>query len=198
MGESSAKSLDQNQGSDQLQEGLDHTREVLEKEYQVDTTDITNSESLTYVILDLTVNQLYDRAVRECRLYLDYKSGYPTYKDRTERLFEHIINTIFAIKTKKNLTVVSNLTVSKRKELSQAISFHFQDLKLSLQRVSQIEYQMRLKDSRSTIWVINTVILCTFVIVLFALFREGYESMQAPFDAVQQDLMKLIYKYLGI
>ena len=122
MSENAAKSLDQNQASSKDYEKSgqatvhDSTREVLEKEYQVDTRDITNSESLTYVILDLTVNQLYDRAVRECRTYLEYKSDYPTYRQRTERLRQPVekIKTLRATSPKRgpSTCVVCSLPVA--------------------------------------------------------------------------------------
>lgn len=187
------KALDQ----DPSTEIVDSTTEVLKNEYQVDTTDLKNPESLTYVILDLTVNQMYDRAIREVKAYFEYKSSYPTYPEKTERLFAHIENVISAIKTKKNITVISNLPASKRKELQQVIGYHFQDLKQSLQRVTHIEYQMRLRDSRTTLWVVNAFIICSFIIVSFALLREAYDSLWAPFDVIQNDALKWLYRLLG-
>src|SRR3954465_1399232 len=103
------------------------TREVLEKEYQVDTTDIKNPEGLTYVILDLCVTQFYDKAIRELRGYFEYKSSFPTYRQETERVFQHIESIIRAIKTKKDLMLIPNITASKRKELHSTVVYHFQD-----------------------------------------------------------------------
>ncbi len=197
MNDNSAKLLDQDQGEDEAdEEAPPTTRDLLEKQYNVNTQDITSSESLIFVILDLAVNQHYDRAIKELRGYLNYKSTYPTYRARTERLFDHIINVINAIRTKKSLALVATLTASKRKELGQAIAFHFQDLKKSLQKVTQIELQLKLKDSRSTVWVVNTLIVCVVFFVIFLVVREALESMRAPLEIVQQDVLRWLYKAL--
>jgi len=193
MRNNAAKSLDLNPENE-----TDNTRRVLKDEYQVDTRDITNSESLTYVILDLTVNKNYDRAIKELKEYLEYKSSFPTYRDRTFRLFEHIENVILAIRSKKNLMSFANVSVSKKKELHTAIVHHFHDLKISLQRVTQIEYQIRMKDSRSTLWVVNTFVLCAFVIMIFALMREAIAVLSGPVDVIGQDIVRFIAKYINI
>lgn len=78
MADNTARNLDYDEYSEE--EGPDATMELLEKEYQVDTKDIKNSEGLTYVILDLTVNHQYERAIKELKAYQEYKAGFPTYK----------------------------------------------------------------------------------------------------------------------
>lgn len=196
MSDSAAKNLDFDQY--QEEESNDKTMELLEKEYQVDTDDIKNSEGLTYVILDLVVNHQYERAIKELKTYFEYKASFPTYKFQTERLFEHIENIIQAVKTKKSLIVVPNLTASKKKELHSAVVHHFRDLKSSLQKVTQIEYQIKIKDSRSTLWVLNALVICGFVIMMVALFQEGYYSLSGPLEVIERDIARFILKYIKI
>jgi hypothetical protein len=197
MSDSTAKNLDFNQESDEA-EKPDKTMEMLENEYHVDTADIKNSEGLTYCILDLVVNHQYERAIKELKKYFEYKSTFPTYKFQTERLFEHIENVIQAIKTKKSLIVVPNLTASKKKELHGTVIHHFRDLKSSLQKVTQIEYAIRIKDSRSTLWVLNTLVICAFVILMVALLQEAYYSLSAPLEVIERDIGRVVIKYFKL
>ncbi len=197
MSDNTARNLDYD---DQYAEDdkPDATMELLQKEYQVDTADIKNSEGLTYVILDLVVNHQYDRAVKELKAYSEYKASFPTYKARTDRIFEHAENVVLAIKTKKSLIVVPNLTASKKKELHSAVVTHFHDLKMSLQKITQIEYQIKITDSRSTLWVLNALAICAFMILIVALMQEAYYSMSAPLEVIERDIARFILKYIKI
>jgi hypothetical protein len=174
----------------------DPTRELLEKEYQVDTTDIKNSEGLTYVILEDVARQRYNKAIRALKAYADYKANFPTYKPQTDRIFEHIENVIRAIKAKKGLGSAPNISASKRKELQNAVVFHFQDLKQSLQNVTQIEYQIRIRDSRSTLWVLHALVICVFLVMAVALVREGWFALRVPMDVFSDDIVNFAMKFI--
>lgn len=196
MGDNTARDLDFDQFAED--ERSDATIELLEKEYHVDTTDIKNSEGLTYVILDLVVNHQFERAIRELHAYAKHKSSYPTYTQLTTRIFDHAENVIQAIKTKKSLMVVPNLSASKKKELHSTIVIHFRDLKMTLQKIGKIEYQIKIQDSRSTLWVLNAIAICTFVILIVALVQEAYYSLAAPLEVIERDITQFILKYIKL
>ncbi|MGE3973221.1 MAG: hypothetical protein AB7F59_01700 [Bdellovibrionales bacterium] len=172
--------------------------EETEEHFEEEMVSDGNPDSLGNAIVQFTTAEKYDRAIRELRAYQEYKANYPTYADRTDRLFEHIENVINAIRSKKNLTRAVNISASKRKEISQVVGHHIKQLKGSLQRVVQIEQQLRMKDSRSTIWVVKAMFLSCFAIGGIALFMEAYEHMQVSYELLLQHLESIIARLLNL
>jgi len=157
-----------------------------------------NPDSLTNAIAHFVMDENYERAVRELRGYQEYKASYPTYPERTNRLFDHVENLIDAIKSKKSLTRSGNITASKRKEIGSVVILHYKQLRGSLMRIVQVEQQLRMKDSRSTVWVIQALLVSIFLITCIGLFSEAYDSMNSTFETVLNGFANWAAKFLKL
>jgi hypothetical protein len=181
---------------------IDSVQEEFEKVEQELQEELTNTggnpDSMSNAIMHFVMEEKYGRAIRELRGYQKYKEGYPQYKERTDRLFDHIENVIEAIKAKKGLTRAGNVSASRRKEIATVVISHYKQLKGALQRVVYIELQLRMKDSRSTVWVIQALLVGLVLITGVAIVSEAYDSMYGPFDFLMKELENLLARYIGL
>ncbi|HEX4923741.1 MAG TPA: hypothetical protein VFV50_06630 [Bdellovibrionales bacterium] len=170
-------------------------KERLEKEYRI--TDLGDPDSLVAATLQFVVDDNFDRAIHELRVYQAMKSTFPLYVDRTQRYFDHCVEVIEAIRTKRAVPT-HNLPAAKRQELSEKIFMHFHELKDSLTKITHIESELRVQDAKSTVWVIQAFCICLFFLMLFAVFLEAYRTMRIPVTVVFSDIMDWILLKIGI
>lgn len=155
-------------------------------------------DSLRNTILSFVTKDKFDLAIRELRYYQQFMSDLTPFVDRTERLFEHCEELILAVKAKKSFPNIDTLPMGKRQELFDRVQEHFDGLQNLLKRIEQIENDIKVQDSRSTVWVIQAVVVSVLVIVIFAFVNEAVRTMGLTFNVVTDDIIISVYKLLGI
>lgn len=171
-------------------------QKLLSREYDIEVSD--NPDSFVSAIMSYVMQGNYDRAINEMKAYQNSKKDYPQFSSKTQRHFEYAADLVNAIKTKKNFPHVAQLPANQRKEINIKIHNHFHELKAALDKVIKIEYEMRLRDARSTIWVVQAVIIAFFILAIVGFSVEASRSMHAPFNVLINDISKIFYKLFGI
>jgi hypothetical protein len=155
---------------------------------KVNGGDVGNPNSLRYSILSRVSAENYDKAISELKEYVESKHEYPGFIERSERYVSYSIDLINAVKAKRSFPGLQYLAMGKQQELFDKALEHFEDLKFSLRKIESIEREVRLEDVRSTVWVLKTVMLCAFVLVLVGLIREIFDGVAPSVAVLFEDL----------
>ncbi len=139
---------------------------------KTDATDLGRADSLRYNILTWVLDEQYDRAIGEIKDLLERPSPYPDFHSRVSRYANHSVDLIFAIKAKRNFPGISSLTRAKQQELREKFKEHFKELQFILMRVEKVETDLRISDTRSTIYVVRALWLAGIGIILLAFLLE--------------------------
>lgn len=139
---------------------------------KTDATDLGRTDSLRYNILTWVLDEQYDRAIGEIKDLLERPSPYPDFHARVRRYANHSVDLIFAIKAKRNFPGISSLTRAKQQELREKFKEHFKELQYILMRVEKVETDLRISDTRSTIYVVRALWLAGIGIILLAFLLE--------------------------
>ena len=155
-------------------------------------------DSVRHMVLGYVSKDKFDQAIRELRYYQQFKSDLRVFQERTDRYFDHCEALVLAIKSKKSFPNIDSLPVSKKQEIFERVHDHFEELEGVLRRVEQIENDIRIQDSRSTIWVMQSLLACSVVIIIWAVLLEGFRSMGMSFDVVLEDVTNIIFRFFGL
>ena len=139
---------------------------------KTDATDLGRADSLRYNILTWVLDEQYDRAINEIKDLLERPSQYPDFHARVTRYANHSVDLIFAIKAKRNFPGISSLTRAKQQELREKFKEHFKELQYILMRVEKVEADLRISDTRSTIYVVRALWFAGIGIILLAFLLE--------------------------
>lgn len=157
-----------------------------------------NSALVKNVILGHITEERYDQAIKELNDYLDSKSQYPEFRERSERYVQYGIELIHAIRAKRSFPGWNALNMSKQKELFEKALLHFDDLKATLDKIEVIEREVRVEDVRSTVWVLQACVYSVGLLVLFAILKEltggVLPSINTLVDSSTNSLIDLIFE----
>ncbi|MES2966028.1 MAG: hypothetical protein V4760_19255 [Bdellovibrionota bacterium] len=134
--------------------------------------DAGHVDGLRATILRRVASEQYDGAVEDIKNYIDAKSEYPQFKSRSERYLNYAVDLVNAVKAKRSFPGMQHLSMSKQQELFDRAMEHFEDLKVTLKKVEQIETEVRLDDVRSTVYVIKALVYCVFGLLVLAFLLE--------------------------
>ncbi len=146
--------------------------------------DFGRSDSLRHHVLSWVMHQNYEKAIEKLKEYIDTASEYPQFQEKTTRFVSHCIDLVYAIKAKRNFPGLNSLTHSKQKELSDKYKLHIKELQGTLMRIEQIYENLRIRDVRSTVYVIKAAWICCFAIVAFAFLLELYNGLASTSNTV--------------
>ncbi|HVK60260.1 MAG TPA: hypothetical protein VM432_01870 [Bdellovibrionales bacterium] len=159
-------------------------------------------DSLRNIILSHISGDNYQRAVEDLKSYLDSKDDYPQFKARSERYISYAVDLVNAIKAKRSFPGMQQLSMSKQQELFDRAMEHFEDLKVTLRKVEQIESEVRLEDVRSTVWVVKALIYCLFAFLTVAFVREASKGVlpaaAVVADSASDDIVNFLFDKLGL
>lgn len=141
-------------------------------ELKGEAIDMGAADSLRHHILSWVLEGRYEKAIDELRQYLETDSEFPGFKEKVLRYTNHSIDLIYAIKAKRGFPGLSSLTRSKQSELREKFIEHFKELQSIMKTVENIEYDMRIKDVRSTVYVVRAAWLAGFAIAALAFWLE--------------------------
>ncbi len=139
---------------------------------KADATDMGRADSLRYNVLSWVLDEQYDKAINEIKDLLERPSPYPDFHARVTRYANHSVDLIFAIKAKRNFPGISSLTRAKQQELREKFKEHFKELQYILMRVEKVEADLRISDTRSTIYVVRALWLAGIGIIFLAFLLE--------------------------
>ncbi len=134
--------------------------------------DMGRADSFRYNVLSYVAEENYDGAIKVLKDFIEIESEYPDLKGRTERYILYCIDLVNAIRAKKNFPGAKSLTVAKQKELNDKYLTHFFELQQILKRVERIEYDIKIEDSRSTVWVIKAIMAALAVTFMVAFTKD--------------------------
>lgn len=170
--------------------------------FKISERDIGRADSLRSTILMLTLNEHYDAAIKELKVYLNAKSEYPQFASRTSRYASHSFDLINAIKTKRSFPGLSSLSTSKQQELQERALEHFDELKRMLLRIEKIDYELRLDDIRSTVWVIQAMftgaVLVLAVYIVQSLSQGFFHSAHVVFNDYTTRLIDYVFNRFNL
>jgi len=171
---------------------------ILKEEYQMDPSDIGSPESLVHSVLRQMVEDQFEKAVRDLKGFQEHKSTYPGYVGKTESLFAHIYKLIQVIHQRKAMALVPSLSPARKKDLNTRLSQHMKDLKNSLKMLVQVEYEMKMSDSRTTLWTVKAIVYSCFIIVFWAMALEAAHGMRGPLSIMVNNVADWLYGLVGL
>lgn len=123
-------------------------------------------------VLTHVTEERYEDAIAEITRVLASKPQYPDFLKRAERYGQYSIELIEAIRAKRSFPGWNALNMSKQKELFERALLHFEDLKVTLEKIEVIDHEVRIEDVRSTVWVVKACVFAIAALLLFAVLRE--------------------------
>ncbi len=166
--------------------------------FQLDMSDIGQVDSLRFTTMSYVVEERYDLAVDALRRYVERRAEYPQYARKTAPLVRHCTDLIYAIRSKRSLPGLGNLSASKQQEIYERAREHFEDLKNALKRMEKIEIDMRRADMRSTLWVLNALTLSVFAIVMVGFVIELADGLLQSIFLVFADGVDSLFRLIGL
>lgn len=168
----------------------------------IDRKEMGKADTLRYNIVTYVVEENYDKAIHELRLFLDAKSEFPKFREKIERHITHGIDLVNAIRAKRNFPGAKNLTMAKQQELNERFKDHFNELQHVLKVIEKIQVELKLQDIRSTVWVVKALVNSVFAIALIAFFMEASRGLFLNFWVVTEDyfikLTDWLFRTLGL
>jgi alpha-galactosidase/6-phospho-beta-glucosidase family protein len=147
-------------------------------------------------VLSHVSTENYERAIEEIKTYQASKSEYPLFRARAERYSNYAIDLINAIKAKRSFPGLQHLGMSKQQELFDRAMEHFEDLKVTLRKVEQVDREVRLDDVRSTVWVVKAVIYSFFALVAVGILIEMSHGVLPSLGIVVDDAASRIINHI--
>lgn len=166
-------------------------------EVKSEAVDLGSGDSLRRHILTWVLEGRYEKAIDELRVYLDSNSQYPGLKDKVHRYVNHSIDLIHAIKAKRSFPGVNSLTRSKQFELREKFIEHFKELQYILKTVEKIEYDIRLNDVRSTVYVVKAIWLAGISIAILGFWIEIVNGLAKTSLTVADDGLVKLVEYIA-
>jgi hypothetical protein len=158
--------------------------------------DMGRADSFRYNVLSNVVEENYDGAIRELKSFLEGETLYPGLKGRTERYIMFCVDLVNAIRAKRNFPGIKSLTAAKQKELNDKYLSHFFELQQVLKRIERIEYDMKIEDSRSTVWVVKAIMIALAVILAFAFLKDLNKWLMGTIIYVTDDTLNRITDWI--
>ncbi len=155
-------------------------------------------DGLRYTILSLVVEGRYDTAIAEINYYGNSDHRLDIFKVRAKRYFTHCEELIRAIESKIKFCQTRTITRSQKHELYMMVTKHFRELIDSLKKIERIENDIRVKDLKSTVWVLKAFMVCTSFLLAFGMVREALVTMKEPTAVILDDLVEQIFRLIGM
>jgi hypothetical protein len=159
------------------------------------------ADSLTATVAAYVAGEQYDRGIETLNNYIESKSEYPQFAERSDRYIKHCIDLVNAVRAKRSFPGMQYLNLSKQQELYDRAMHHFEELRMALKKIETIEREVRLEDVRSTVWVIKAAAYSVFLLLLVAFFREVSGGVLPAATALIDDgfsrFVNLVFDKLG-
>ena len=159
-------------------------------------------DGIRSIILSNVAAENYDVAMTEIKKFVDSKDDYPQFRIRSERYLSYAGDLVNAIRAKRSFPGLHYLSMSKQQDLYDRAMSHFEDLKVTLKKVEQIEKEVRLDDVRSTVWVVKAIIFCVFAVFVLGFIIEVSRGIVPSASIVADDFFghftNFVFDKLGL
>ena len=168
----------------------------------VDRKEMGRADTLRYNVISYVVEENYERAIAELRSFSEKESEFPKFRERTERFISHSVDLVNAIKAKRNLPGLNNLTVAKHQELNEKITGHFHELQYVLKKIEKIQHDLKLEDIRSTVMVVRALSYAVLLVLVVAFVIEASGGLlSTAWDVADDSFIRItdwIFRSIGI
>jgi hypothetical protein len=154
-------------------------------------------EGLRMVVLRWVVATDYDKAADGIDHYVASKHQYPDFAPRVEPMVQHAKELINAIRSKRNLPGLSQLSMTKQKEILDHVVSHFNELKTTLKSMEKVANDVALSDVRSTVWFIKSLSYTVLGLVIFYLVLNFNKEIGQPFWIVFNEMNNFLFNKLA-
>ncbi|MCM2282742.1 MAG: hypothetical protein NDI61_12945 [Bdellovibrionaceae bacterium] len=134
--------------------------------------DLGRADGLRHTILTLVADEEYARAISRMKEFQASKDDFPQFAVRAGRYVSYAVDLINGIKAKRSFPGVHTLAMSKQQELYDRAMDHFHDLTATLRKIEQIDREVRAEDTRSTVWIVQALLVSVLAILILAFVRE--------------------------
>jgi len=138
-------------------EKSEEVRGDLTLQLKAKTNEAGRIDSLKRTILSYVASESYDSAKENLEGYINFKTEFPLFQERSQRYKEHCMDLIQAIQLKRNFPGITSLSFAKQQEIHESVIQHFEELKMALNSIQKIERELKLEDLRSTTWFLKTL-----------------------------------------
>lgn len=155
-------------------------------------------DSLRNSILTFVADKQYEVAIREIRMYQKFKSDLEIFKTRTERHFdlgEELIESIRTLLATPDLKV---LPMSKRQLIYERVVTHFESLKMTLDKLEKVENDIKIRDVRFTVWVLQVSCAAIGTLIAIVALNECIATLGRPMDVLYEDVSHFLMNSIGL
>lgn len=182
-----------------------HEKEMTSKfsaRMQAAVQDAGQVDTFRHTILSYVAQESYDRAIEELEKYVNSKGDFPKFKERADRYGRYAVDLINAVKAKRSFPGLQHLAMSKQQDLFDRAMEHFDELKLTLKKIEQIDREVKIEDVRSTVLVVQVVVYCLFALALVGFMLEVSKGvLPTAYNVIDHSLTQMtdfIFDKLGL
>lgn len=151
--------------------------EKLEKKSRIKPSHWTDVNAIRGEVLGLVAANEFNKAIHVLKKFSEKDFVYPNFKLKAERYVSHAIDLILAIEANRKFSDLSSLTRSKQQELKEKFNKHSEELKIMLEKVELAYKDLRIKDSRSTHYLVRSVWISILIVSISALTLEVFRGL---------------------
>lgn len=163
------------------------------------TTSSKGKNGLTYghAILAAVVYEKYEMAIAELETILSLRVDYPIFGERAGTYVQHAKSLVRAIKAKRSIGKLPHVSRSKQKELTAALSIHFNELRSCILNIEKVERFARKEDISSTRWFMMSLYWSTFAIFMVAMFWASFPDVFYAFHQYLTHYLHVFFLFLA-
>jgi len=130
-----------------------------------DRLEMWPADSTRYAVMNHIINLRYDKASEVVKEFVKRPSDFPNFEFKANNYAIKALKTIEAIKLKRIYSQNPNLTAARNQEVLSRVKDHLRELSFTLSRLEQVEKDLKIADSKSTVITIKTVSICLAVVL---------------------------------
>ena len=163
---------------------------------QLRSMEVGKDDSLRRIVLGYVVESKYREAGEILDEYIKLKSSYPSLADRAKMHVSHAKDLINAVRAKRNFPNLSQLSMAKQQEILDHALGHFEELRITIKAIEVMTRDEAIKDIRSTVWVLRTIVYVVVGVVAAAFLVEFSGALGRPLWVVFNDFTDIGFNFL--
>ena len=174
-----------------------HLEGLLREGVQYEVEDKKMGLTYGHAILAAVVYEKYEMAIAELETVLEIRQDYPVFGLRAGRYIQHAKSLCRAIKAKRSIGKLPHVSRAKQKELMNALTLHFNELRTCVINIEKIEKYVRRQDLGATRWFMATFYWSVFAIFMTALFVDNFPDTFVALHKVLTHYLHIIFSGLA-
>jgi hypothetical protein len=128
--------------------------------------EMGQADSTRFAVMNHIINLRYDKASEVVKEFVRRPSDYPNFEIKANNYANKALKTIEAIKLKRIYSQNPNLTAARNQEVLARVKDHLRELSFTLGRLEQVEKDLKIADSKSTVITVKTAVVCVCILVV--------------------------------